>query len=148
MNKSTLVLAHKIESKLAERYQEHLDEIEFWHAQGKRARTCEHGTNQWTDWDNICGGCEEGSTMGDGVQRRRLAIERAKYIEESVGQAMSAWGLLIRLGLGHAIDSDELGRSPAGTRVSDEAGLTLRGGAALPCPNLTHGAKRSNVTVG
>jgi hypothetical protein len=28
--------------------------------QGYRPHYCIHGTNQWTDYDNICGPCEEG----------------------------------------------------------------------------------------
>lgn len=26
---------------------------------------CVHGTSRWTDWDNICGGCEEGASLAD-----------------------------------------------------------------------------------
>lgn len=32
-------------------------------AQGYRAHYCIHGTDLWTDYDNICGGCEAGVTM-------------------------------------------------------------------------------------
>lgn len=28
--------------------------------QGYRPQYCIHGTNTWTDYDNICGGCEDG----------------------------------------------------------------------------------------
>lgn len=30
---------------------------------GYRPHYCIHGTNQWTDYDNICGGCEEGISL-------------------------------------------------------------------------------------
>lgn len=36
--------------------------------QGFRSHYCIHGTNQWTDYDNICGGCE------DGLSLRRMVI--------------------------------------------------------------------------
>ena len=34
-------------------------------AEGHRQHYCIHGTNQWTDYDNICGGCEDGLTVWD-----------------------------------------------------------------------------------
>lgn len=46
--------------------------------EGYRPRYCEHGTNQWVDYDPICGPCENGVTMGDGVQRRQRALAQAK----------------------------------------------------------------------
>lgn len=37
---------------------------EDYHARnGHRTRYCIHGTDQWTDYDNICGGCEDGVTL-------------------------------------------------------------------------------------
>lgn len=43
----------------------------FDRANGHRPHYCIHGTNQWTDYDNICGGCEDGVTL------RQMACERA-----------------------------------------------------------------------
>lgn len=40
-------------------------------ANGHRSHYCIHGTNQWTDYDNICGGCEDGVTL------RQMSVERA-----------------------------------------------------------------------
>lgn len=37
--------------------------------QGHRPHYCIHGTNQWTDYDNICGGCEDGLTVWDMAER-------------------------------------------------------------------------------
>lgn len=34
-------------------------------AEGHRPHYCIHGTNQWTDYDNICGGCEDSLTVWD-----------------------------------------------------------------------------------
>lgn len=42
--------------------------------QGHRPRSCEHGTNRWTDYDNICGGCEEGYTNDTADDRLRNAL--------------------------------------------------------------------------
>jgi hypothetical protein len=38
-------------------------------AQGHRPHYCLHGTNQWTDYDNICGPCEDGLTVWDLAER-------------------------------------------------------------------------------
>lgn len=48
------------------------------YARGYRARYCEHGTSQWTDYDNICGGCEDGMTMSDPFQRQQRATAEAR----------------------------------------------------------------------
>lgn len=34
--------------------------VEECRRQGYRAQYCIHGTNNWTDYDNICPGCEDG----------------------------------------------------------------------------------------
>lgn len=39
---------------------EYEDECASYSRQGYRPHYCVHGTNQWTDYDNICGGCEDG----------------------------------------------------------------------------------------
>lgn len=38
---------------------------------GYRPEFCIHGTYQWTDYDNICGGCEDGVTL------RQMVVEGA-----------------------------------------------------------------------
>lgn len=38
------------------------EECREWARQGYRPHYCIHGTNQWTDYDNICGPCEESLT--------------------------------------------------------------------------------------
>ena len=40
--------------------------------------TCEHGTSRWTDYDNICGRCEDGIYLSDGMVRRRFALSEAR----------------------------------------------------------------------
>ncbi len=50
-----------------------------YNASGQRLAPhhCEHGTNLWTDYDNICGPCEDGWSMGNGIDRRRYALSIA-----------------------------------------------------------------------
>lgn len=38
----------------------YLREVEEAHEEGYRPPHCFHGTNLWTDYDNICGPCEDG----------------------------------------------------------------------------------------
>jgi hypothetical protein len=42
----------------ARRYQEKCD---YWAREGHRPHYCIHGTDLWTDYDNICQGCEDGT---------------------------------------------------------------------------------------
>ena len=71
-------LARQIERKLWANYCEYLAECEADYANGHRAHYCEHGSNNWTDYDNICGYCEDGISMRNGVTRRQYAIAEAK----------------------------------------------------------------------
>jgi hypothetical protein len=59
-------------------YAEYVEACEQDRREGFRPHYCEHGTNCWTDYDNICGPCEDGITMRDGVQRRERALAEAK----------------------------------------------------------------------
>lgn len=63
-----IVLARKFYAEAKEeRAQEEREAAE----QGFRPHYCIHGTNQWTDYDNICYGCEEGVTL------LKMAVSRA-----------------------------------------------------------------------
>jgi len=95
LSKTTLDLAHRIERSLARSYAEYLEACESWRRDGYRPHYCEHGTNMWTDYDNICGPCEDGLTMRDGVFRREYAIAEAKHKEEKVKELLSA-GFLVQ----------------------------------------------------
>jgi hypothetical protein len=45
--------------KIAQRRADYALECEADRRNGHRPHYCIHGTNQWTDYDNICGGCED-----------------------------------------------------------------------------------------
>lgn len=56
------------------------EECAYWRSKGYRPHYCKHGTDQWTDYDNICGPCEDGhsnyelalmSARGDVAETRR-----------------------------------------------------------------------------
>lgn len=50
-------------------------DVERWYRDGNSGYTypsCIHGTSRWTDYDNICGACEDGSSL------REIALMRAR----------------------------------------------------------------------
>ena len=78
MNKTVLILAARLSESYLAGFNEYLQECEHYRRQGYRPQHCEHGTNQWTDYDNICGPCEDGLSMGDALYRRQHALDVAK----------------------------------------------------------------------
>lgn len=50
-----------------ERYRSWLEDCREWHEQGYRPHYCEHGLDLWTDYDPICGPCEDGYTSSRGI---------------------------------------------------------------------------------
>lgn len=59
-------------------HRDYLDDCAADRRRGYRPQTCEHGVNQWVDYDPICGLCEYGHSLGDPMFRRQLALENAK----------------------------------------------------------------------
>lgn len=49
----------EIQQNLAQETADYLQECHSLAEDGYRPATCFHGTNLWTDYDNICGPCEE-----------------------------------------------------------------------------------------
>lgn len=90
LSHSTLSLASKINRSLELDYLDYLASCESYRRDGYRPATCEHGTNMWTDYDNICGPCEDGLTMGDPIQRRQFALDSAKRREEKIKALINA----------------------------------------------------------
>lgn len=77
-SKRVLQLAAIYDRELQAEYAAYLEEREQDWRRGYRAHYCEHGTNLWTDYDPICGYCEDGWSLSNGVQRMTLAIQRAR----------------------------------------------------------------------
>lgn len=72
---------------------------------GYRARYCIHGTDQWTDYDNICGYCEDGydprnQTFTD-VLRTNLSEYRQRHaeLENNSQNLLKAQTALVDMGL-------------------------------------------------
>ena len=71
-------------------------EAEEYAKQGHRPHYCIHGTNQWTDYDNICGGCEEGLTLRE--QAIRMAHDELHTEMEAVNALATYIGKMRALG--------------------------------------------------
>lgn len=97
MTLTTLKLALAIDRSLALGYQDYLDACEQDRRDGYRPHYCEHGKTQWVDYDNICGPCEDGLTMGDPMQRRDFAISEAKRKDQAARDLMAAARTMERL---------------------------------------------------
>lgn len=95
MDRSTLDLAVRIDRALARGFQYYLDACDSWRRDGYRPHHCEHGTNQWTDYDNICGPCEDGRSMGDPMQRMEFALYEARRKHEAIRELLAA-GFLVQ----------------------------------------------------
>ena len=60
---------------------QYLEACDQYAREGFIPRTCIHGTYGWTDYDNICGGCEEGAFTAytRGVDLYRYARDEVEY---------------------------------------------------------------------
>jgi hypothetical protein len=75
-----LKLAVKILDKKRKMYERHDEDVARWYrsADGKyKYPTCIHGTSTWTDYDNICGDCENGYTYFDYARDARESLDEA-----------------------------------------------------------------------
>lgn len=81
-------LAHKIfwamKAEAAKREEEYYAECEEWAEEGYRPHYCIHGTNLWTDYDPICGPCEDGEPLWDDARDWADAKWRAEETLKAV----------------------------------------------------------------
>lgn len=102
--KTVLRLAAVLSRQMEAGYAQYLESCEHDRRQGYRPHYCEHGTSNWTDYDNICGPCEDGWTVRDGVTRRREALSQAKARVKAADEIMDAVSILGR----HHVDAVQL----------------------------------------
>lgn len=107
-NKTMLRIAMALSARYEADYADYLAECESYRARGQRPHYCEHGTNQWTDYDNICGGCEDGFSMGDPMVRRTYALTVARHRMSDIMQLIEMTEIARRLGVSDAIDHDRI----------------------------------------
>lgn len=110
MNRTTLKLAAAIDAQLTRGYTSYLEQCDYDRSQGHRPHYCEHGTSNWTDYDNICGWCEESISMGNPQDRMQEALSQAKSRWANVVRIMDAWQVLRDLNLNEAVNGDEIAK--------------------------------------
>jgi hypothetical protein len=88
-DKSTLKLALKIMKRLRRQWEMYLEDCEEWRKDGHRPHYCFHGTNQWTDYDNICGWCEEYGNYWNYGMAARQALNEATEAQEAKAKRVS-----------------------------------------------------------
>jgi hypothetical protein len=91
MDKQTAKLAVILLNSYRNRFAEYEEECAEYAKQGHRPHYCIHGTNQWTDYDNICGGCENGENYWSLETFGPLAIAEAKRAIEQVHERISLY---------------------------------------------------------
>jgi hypothetical protein len=102
-----LKLAVKIFAFYGKQWEAYDAECAEYAAQGYRPYTCFHGTQLWSDYDVICGACEDGLGWFDPMLYRQMAISEAKaayadfeerldiYTKASVKHAPMDYGQMI-----------------------------------------------------
>lgn len=94
LSKTVLSLAAKIARRAEQGYLDYIEACESYRRDGYRPHYCEHGTNLWTEYDNICGPCEDGLSMSDGVTRRAYALDSAKRRDADLRALLAACEVL------------------------------------------------------
>jgi len=77
---TTTERTEQLTQELLERQREYHEEVREAAEHGLRVHYCIHGTDRWTDYDNICPGCEDGlftehSTYAEVVEWARIIAD-------------------------------------------------------------------------
>lgn len=71
--------------------------------QGYRPSACVHGTNQWTDYDNICGPCEDGLGWWSYQAQALDCLNEAEGVEDMVRQRIKVAGDMANMDHRHRV---------------------------------------------
>jgi hypothetical protein len=86
-----LKLAAKIFAFYGKQWEAYESDCEDWAEQGYRPAHCFHGTNLWTDYDPMCGPCEDGYSWFDPMLYRQLALAEAKAVYAEFDERLSLY---------------------------------------------------------
>lgn len=81
--KTVLKRALQYVAMMKRRWSQYQEEVDIWYRSGEgktRGYTfpeCFHGASLWTDYDNICGGCEDGFNGYNPLEFYRWAFNKA-----------------------------------------------------------------------
>lgn len=83
IEKTILTVAVLVLNQIRKDFADYEEACNDYAKQGFRPHHCIHGTNQWTDYDNICGACEDGEGYWhyETCGRRALDIAKAAHAE-------------------------------------------------------------------
>jgi hypothetical protein len=95
-------LAHAAWLAVMARRASYAEECAADRANGHRPHYCIHGTNQWVDYDNICGGCEASLSDAEWADQTAhhhlhkvlgttLMFERLQYTEPHRASVIAPW---------------------------------------------------------
>lgn len=90
MTATTTNRAEEIATNLFEQQREYEEAQRDAAKEGFRPHYCIHGTNLWTDYDNICGGCEDGEFTQYSTPTEVRAYARAVAEGEEAREARQA----------------------------------------------------------
>lgn len=107
VSKAILKLAAQLDAKLQREYAEYLESCEIDIRNGYRPHYCEHGMSRWTDYDNICGYCEDGISMSDGLVRMAFALDNAKQRWERANEILDFITNAKAKGFGDFVDTEK-----------------------------------------
>jgi hypothetical protein len=82
-DKATLKLALKILKRIRGQWDAYEQECAEYLKEGFRPHYCFHGTNLWTDYDNICGWCEEYGNSWSYELAMRQSLDEARAAIEA-----------------------------------------------------------------
>ena len=78
-----LKLALQILNESRKAWAEYEEECKAYRAEGFTPHYCFHGTNRWTDYDNICGWCEDyGNSWNFQVAAQEALGKASRAVEE------------------------------------------------------------------
>lgn len=98
---TALTLFTKKRDRMVAAFEEYEEDCRYDATNGHRSHYCVHGVNQWTDYDNICGQCEEGlTTLKDYMPLlRHEALTEARRFWAEADQLVKINADLDRMGI-------------------------------------------------
>lgn len=107
ISKSVVKLALVIFKSYAVQWAEYEASCESYAKDGYRPAHCFHGVSLWTDYDPMCGPCEDGYGYFDPNAYRRLALDEAA---RAYARQQERVDMLVKLmGMGAPVQIAELG---------------------------------------
>jgi hypothetical protein len=98
ISKQVLTLAMVIFKDYAKQWAEYEAQCEASAKDGYRPSHCFHGTYLWTDYDPMCGPCEDGYGYFDPNAYRRLALDEAQRAHAKQDERVDMLVKLMQMG--------------------------------------------------